>query len=165
MSDLISRAEAKEALRERLKRIPTYAIWAMHTIDELPTHTTPSDTLGALDCVSREDLTKGIETYFGDLPIVVHYDMLALAQRLPSVQPRRGLWIDIKHTFMTKCSVCDWINNDDSSYNFCPRCGVDMRPQFEEPEINPCRGCEDYDWKGGCKSKGGCAKSRGEVDE
>ena len=53
MSDLISRAEAKEALRERLKRIPTYAIWAMHIIDELPTHPTPSNTLGALDCVER----------------------------------------------------------------------------------------------------------------
>ena len=46
---------------------------------------------------------------------------------MPSVQPRNGLWIDIKHTFMTKCSVCDWINNDDSSYNFCPNCGADMR--------------------------------------
>lgn len=80
-------------------------------------------------------------------------------------QPRKGKWIDIKHTFMTKCSVCDWINNDDSSYNFCPCCGADMRPQFEEPEINPCRGCEDYDGKGGCKTKGGCAKSRGEEDE
>ena len=47
--------------------------------------------------------------------------------KLPSVQPRKGLWIDIKHTFMTKCSVCDWINNDDSGYNFCPNCGADMR--------------------------------------
>ena len=90
------------------------------------THPIPSNTLGALDCVSREDLTKGIETYFGDLPIAVHYDMLALAQRLPPVQPRKGKWIDIKHTFMTKCSVCDWINNDDSSYNFCPNCGCRM---------------------------------------
>lgn len=35
MSDLISRAEAKEALRERLKRIPTYAIWAMAVIEDL----------------------------------------------------------------------------------------------------------------------------------
>ena len=26
----------------------------------------------------------------------------------------------------------------------------------EEPEINPCRGCKDYDWRGGCKSNGGC---------
>lgn len=82
-----------------------------------------------------------------------------------STQPRTGMWIDIKHTFMTKCSVCDWINNDDSSYNFCPCCGADMRPQFEEPEINPCRGCEDYDGEGGCKSKGGCADRRGDSDD
>ena len=27
---------------------------------------------------------------------------------------------------------------------------------WEEPEINPCRGCKDYDWNGGCKSNGGC---------
>lgn len=92
-------------------------------------------------------------------------EWLELMNTLPSAQPRKGLWIDIKHTFMTKCSVCDWINNDDSSYNFCPCCGADMRPQFEEPEINPCRGCEDYDGKGGCKTKGGCADRRGDSDE
>lgn len=27
---------------------------------------------------------------------------------------------------------------------------------WEEPEINPCRGCDDYDGRGGCKSHGGC---------
>ena len=27
---------------------------------------------------------------------------------------------------------------------------------WEEPEINPCRGCTDYDGHGGCKSNGGC---------
>lgn len=30
----------------------------------------------------------------------------------------------------------------------------------EEPEINPCRGCEDYDGKGGCLSHGGCGERR-----
>lgn len=30
--------------------------------------------------------------------------------------------------------------------------------KWEEPEINPCRGCEDYDGKGGCKSNGGCGR-------
>ena len=29
---------------------------------------------------------------------------------------------------------------------------------WEEPEINPCRGCTDYDGHGGCKSNGGCAE-------
>lgn len=31
--------------------------------------------------------------------------------------------------------------------------------EFEEPEINPCRGCEDYDGYGGCKSNGGCGRT------
>lgn len=36
----------------------------------------------------------------------------------------------------------------------------------EEPEINPCRGCEDYDGEGGCLSNGGCgAKMEEEEDE
>ena len=30
--------------------------------------------------------------------------------------------------------------------------------EWEEPEINPCRGCRDYDGRGGCISNGGCAK-------
>ena len=34
----------------------------------------------------------------------------------------------------------------------------------EELEINPCRGCEDYDGKGGCLSNGGCANVN-EVEE
>lgn len=34
----------------------------------------------------------------------------------------------------------------------------------DEPEINPCLGCEDYKPVGGCKSKGGCADIRGEQD-
>lgn len=29
---------------------------------------------------------------------------------------------------------------------------------WEEPEINPCRGCDDYDGRGGCKSAGGCGR-------
>ena len=31
--------------------------------------------------------------------------------------------------------------------------------EWQEPEIpyiNPCRGCDDYDGQGGCKSNGGC---------
>ena len=116
MSDLISRAEAKEALRERLKRIPTYAIWAMHIIDELPTHPTPSNTLGALDCVSREDLTREIETYFGDLPIAVHYDMLALAQKLPSVQPKLA-----NNSQELENKNGELISNHDMIPPFCPK--------------------------------------------
>ena len=33
------------------------------------------------------------------------------------------------------------------------------------PIITPCRGCSDYDGYGGCKSKGGCARAKQEVQE
>ena len=42
--------------------------------------------------------------------------------------------------------------------------GEAMRTQDEEPDINPCKGCEDYDGEGGCKSKGGCAEVRDEQE-
>ena len=132
MSDLISRAEAKEALRERFKRIPTYAIWAMHTIDELPTHTTPSNTLGALDCVERQ---KAIDESYqvvidGDVFDVVQVETL---MGLPSVQPKKG---HITYTEFCEelwgqssiCSLCgcSWQIADDGNDNFCPNCGFRM---------------------------------------
>ena len=39
-------------------------------------------------------------------------------------------------------------------------CGAKMDDDWEEPEINPCRGCDDYDGRGGCKSHGGCGAER-----
>ena len=33
------------------------------------------------------------------------------------------------------------------------------------PIITPCRGCSDYDGYGGCKSKGGCARAKKEVQD
>ena len=94
MSDLIDRDETiKQFCKQDCgcdpRDCPGKTCYEVEIIESVPTHTTPANTLGALDCVSREDLTKGIETYFGDLPITVHYDMLALAQKLPSVQPER----------------------------------------------------------------------------
>lgn len=90
MSDLISRAEAKEALRERFKRIPTYAIWAMHIIDELPIHPTPSNTLGALDCVERQAAMK-IRFSSGfdhdGILFVPYRDVEEHLKKLPSAQP------------------------------------------------------------------------------
>ena len=30
----------------------------------------------------------------------------------------------------------------------------------DEPYINPCRGCDDYDGHGGCVSQGGCGERK-----
>ena len=40
----------------------------------------------------------------------------------------------------------------------------EKRREQDEPEINPCRGCEDYEPNWGCKSNGGCADTGGERD-
>ena len=63
----------------------------------------------------------------------------------------RGGYVDA-----SECSVCHKIIMPHLKPNYCPNCGTKMEEHFEEPEINPCRGCEDYDGKGGCISNGGC---------
>lgn len=66
----------------------------------------------------------------------------------------RGGYVDA-----SECSVCHKIIMPHLKPNYCPNCGAKMERHFEEPEINPCRGCEDYDGKGGCISNGGCGAS------
>lgn len=95
--------------------------------------------------------------------------------------PKRGEWIDRydeddKPFFKRKyvCSACgDWNTYGKSKY--CPNCGAKMNDSNasnalnaldnaqDGPIITPCRGCSDYDGYGGCKSKGGCARAKMEV--
>jgi hypothetical protein len=70
---------------------------------------------------------------------------------------------------VVRCKDCEYYNGE---YKYCVNdifakpngyCSYGKRKEdadFEEPEINPCRGCEDYDGKGGCLSKGGCGERR-----
>jgi hypothetical protein len=85
----------------------------------------------------------------------------------PTVDPiKHGRWIH-KYgdghieiaTLGGECSECGFIN---TVTPYCPNCGAKMDEalQWEEPEIYPCRGCEDYDSQGGCLSKGGCGERR-----
>ena len=82
---------------------------------------------------------------------------------------RHGHWLRTEaYPHRIYCSECytTFIRNDeflhleDIPHGYCPNCGAKMdreeENKYEEPEINPCRGCEDYDGKGGCKSQGGC---------
>lgn len=41
----------------------------------------------------------------------------------------------------------------------------EARAKIDGPIITPCRGCSDYDGYGGCKSKGGCARAKMEVQD
>lgn len=62
------------------------------------------------------------------------------------------------------CSACEGYSV--FATNYCPYCGSKMEiNEWEEPEINPCRGCIDYDGKGGCRSNGGCGVEINEVED
>ena len=70
-------------------------------------------------------------------------------------------------TWWIYCSVCG--SEPPSECNiptpYCPWCGAKMdENEWEESGINPCRGCVDYDGRGGCKSNGGCGTTMNGVE-
>jgi len=88
------------------------------------------------DLIDRQAAIDAIEAYFGDLPIVVHHDMLQLIKDLPPAQPERktGRWVHDGYDFphgndWIHCSVCGQrgINVPADLSNYCPNCGADMR--------------------------------------
>jgi rubrerythrin len=93
----------------------------------------------------------------------------AAIEDLQAQLPKRGKWIykpkdAIEMMFtLPKCSVCGHESSD--ANNYCPNCGADMMAKMDGPIITPCRGCSDYDGYGGCKSKGGWARAKMEVQE
>ena len=94
--------------------------------------------------------------------------------------PKRGEWILCGPVGWPnwECSVCHSEGRGD--YRRCPWCGAVMDESNasntsnalnaldnaqDGPIVTPCRGCSDYDGYGGCKSKGGCARAKKEVQE
>ena len=89
-------------------------------------------------------------------------------KRLPTIEPKPGKW-ERRGIGGWRCSVCNeqapfWcMASTQNLSNYCPNCGAKMGgDDWEEPEINPCLGCDDYDGRGGCKSNGGCGAERSE---
>ena len=78
-------------------------------------------------------------------------------EQLPSAQPLTAYVISDEDGNI-KCSNC---GSSECWGNYCMDCGAKMdvvsEDDWEEPEINPCLGCDDYDGRGGCRSHGGCA--------
>lgn len=78
---------------------------------------------------------------------------------------------DRDYVEVVRCKDCIhyWKNNPSDDIPVClasPKAdafcseGERKEDDYKEPDINPCRGCEDYDGKGGCKSQGGCGERR-----
>lgn len=79
---------------------------------------------------------------------------------------------DCKYYIADGCDECELMSaksiiasiNDKRWYSdFYCAWGEKEEDAYEEPEINPCRGCEDYDGEGGCLSNGGCGVKMDEV--
>lgn len=98
------------------------------------------------DSISRQAAIHDIEAYFGDLPIVVHHDMLQLIKKLPPTQTEQktGKWVnDGKGLY--KCTACGelwlhwWatvvpIERMYKEMQFCPHCGAKMYEKETEDE-------------------------------
>lgn len=93
---------------------------------------------------------------------------------MPTIDPvKHGRWVGTEFDgyadgypvfYEWACSNCGCVFEDDEpTYNYCPNCGARMdADDWEEPKINPCLGCEDYDGRGGCRSHGACVAERSE---
>lgn len=93
MSDLISRQKAKDAIDMALDHIDHVPSWVydnlLNALNEVPsvkpTHSTPSNALGALDCVDRKAMLDILSQY----PFEKVVNCLSILKELPSVQPER----------------------------------------------------------------------------
>lgn len=87
--------------------------------EEIPTHTTPSNTLGALDCVERqaaiEAAIDAADDWDGGCSKERERFIREALEELPSV-PRKGKWID------GMCTECEE-STQGFLTNFCPNCG------------------------------------------
>lgn len=111
-----------------------------------PTHPTPSNTLGVLDCVDRQaaidamcwacghdcDKSKFVYNAPQDEQVIMCPEHYALST-LPSAQPERkkGKWIRTRtmtHDGELYCDQCEQEHPEQKKiWNFCPNCGADMR--------------------------------------
>lgn len=137
------------------------------------------------DLIDRQAAIKILhesEEYDADIPNRADgvRDAIIDIMSLPTIERKKGKWdeqnvfdtedSDIAQMQSAKCSMCGKYHTTPylyffDNFNYCPNCGADMRGEYEEPEINPCRGCTDYAGGGRCRSNGGCgADMRGEDD-
>lgn len=83
--------------------------------------------------ISRQAAIDEIARWIG----YIDEDMILRIQtglkKVPSAQPERkkGRWVQFGTTGLASCK-CGYITDRHSIYNFCPKCGSDMRGEQDE---------------------------------
>ena len=128
MSDLISREYMKSlgatCIASRLKDGTLFPIVA---IDELPpadlTREMPSNTLGALDCVSRQAAIDAFWKLEAELRPSAIDAVLDMLKNLPSVQPRKGKWIPVDSYSAYGGDESTWVaHGNPIAFYYCSEC-------------------------------------------
>jgi rubrerythrin len=56
-------------------------------------------------------------------------DVYKALEAIPTIEPKRGEWVDDDFVGQYRCSECDYYAIDE--YDFCPNCGADMHKESE----------------------------------
>ena len=107
MSDLIDRDETiKQFCKQDCgcdpKDCPDKTCYEVEIIESVPTHPTPSNTLGALDCVERQAVKDWLERWEGYLDEDMILRMQVKVGDIPSILPEGIRCKDCKHWMMGK---------------------------------------------------------------
>lgn len=88
------------------------------------------------DCIRRSDVLNEIHRFRGYIDEDLEYRMKFEFNRIPSadvVEVKHGRWIKAVGengiTSACRCSNCGFEDNRYSLFNYCPRCGADMREE------------------------------------
>ena len=123
--------------------------------------------------IDADEAYKVLTDYYHQRTEIQHETLKEALSKVPTVDAvKHGHWLFYEEPdgyYHSECSECgQWCDEDvflKGKWHYCPFCGAKMdKDEWQEPEINPCRGCDDYDGQGGCKSNGGCGAKMDEVD-
>ena len=98
----------KSVTRSKHDEHVAFCDYLIEYVKQVPTHTTQSNTLGALDCVSRQDAIDAVKEYFMFSPREGRECAKAI-ERVPSVHPD-----------VIRCKDCKWRINQDESTEWLP---------------------------------------------
>ena len=90
--------------------------------------------------IDADALKEWIDEYVSVFKKSDNKDIKGYIEHQPTIEPKRGEWIDTSNKIHYKCSVCDyrapmiWEDYEVAEWlsDFCPNCGADMREREGE---------------------------------